>query len=1320
MAAAAASGAGGAAGAGAGGAGPAGRLLPPPAPGPPAAPAAVPPSAGPPRPSAPASRGPMPARIGYYEIDRTIGKGNFAVVKRATHLVTKAKVAIKIIDKTQLDEENLKKIFREVQIMKMLCHPHIIRLYQVMETERMIYLVTEYASGGEIFDHLVAHGRMAEKEARRKFKQIVTAVYFCHCRNIVHRDLKAENLLLDANLNIKIADFGFSNLFTPGQLLKTWCGSPPYAAPELFEGKEYDGPKVDIWSLGVVLYVLVCGALPFDGSTLQNLRARVLSGKFRIPFFMSTECEHLIRHMLVLDPNKRLSMEQICKHKWMKLGDADPNFDRLIAECQQLKEERQVDPLNEDVLLAMEDMGLDKERTLQAEQSGTTMNLSVPQVQLINPENQIVEPDGTVNLDSDEGEEPSPEALVRYLSMRRHTVGVADPRTEVMEDLQKLLPGFPGVNPQAPFLQVAPNMNFMHNLLPMQNLQPTGQLEYKEQSLLQPPTLQLLNGMGPLGRRASDGGANIQLHAQQLLKRPRGPSPLVTMTPAVPAVTPVDEESSDGEPDQEAVQRYLANRSKRHTLAMTNPTAEIPPDLQRQLGQQPFRSRVWPPHLVPDQHRSTYKDSNTLHLPTERFSPVRRFSDGAASIQAFKAHLEKMGNNSSIKQLQQECEQLQKMYGGQIDERTLEKTQQQHMLYQQEQHHQILQQQIQDSICPPQPSPPLQASCENQPALLTHQLQRLRIQPSSPPPNHPNNHLFRPPSNSPPPMNSAMIQPHGAASPSQFQGLPSRSAIFQQQSESCSPPPSVALTCLGMQQPTQSQQVTIQVQEPVDMLSSMAAPAAGSAGRGISMSPSASQIQMQHRTNLMATLSYGHRPLSKQLSADSAEAHSLNVNRFSPANYDQAHLHPHLFSDQSRGSPSSYSPTTGVGFPPTQALKVPPLDQFPTFPPSAHQQPPHYTTSALQQALLSPTPPDYTRHQQVPHILQGLLSPRHSLTGHSDIRLPPAEFAQLIKRQQQQRQQQQQQQQQQQEYQELFRAMNQGDAGSLVPSLGGQSMTERQALSYQNTDSYHQHHTSPQHLLQIRVQECISQVSSPTPTHGYAHQPALLHSESMEEDCSCEGAKDGFPDSKSPRTLTKGCHDSPLLLSTGGPGDPESLLGTVSHAQELGIHPYGHQPPAAFSRNKVPSRESVLGNCMDRSSPGQAMELPDHNGLGYPTRPSVSEHHRPRTLQRHHTIQNSDDAYVQLDNLPGMSLVAGKALSSARMSDAVLSQSSLMGSQQFPDVENEECGVSLGAHEQSDGSQHVNSSCYPSTCITDILLSYKHPELSFSMEQAGV
>ncbi|XP_014681355.1 PREDICTED: serine/threonine-protein kinase SIK3 homolog [Priapulus caudatus] len=167
----------------------------------------------------------------------------------ATHVVTRSKVAIKIIDKTQLDEDNLKKIFREIQIMKLLGHPHIVRLYQVMETERMIYLVTEYASGGEIFDHIVAHGRMAEREARKKFKQILAAVSYCHGRHVVHRDLKAENLLLDASQNIKIADFGFSNHFEVDQKLSTWCGSPPYAAPELFIGKQYDGPKVDIWSM---------------------------------------------------------------------------------------------------------------------------------------------------------------------------------------------------------------------------------------------------------------------------------------------------------------------------------------------------------------------------------------------------------------------------------------------------------------------------------------------------------------------------------------------------------------------------------------------------------------------------------------------------------------------------------------------------------------------------------------------------------------------------------------------------------------------------------------------------------------------------------------------------------------------------------------------------------------------------------------------------------------------------------------------------------------------------------------------------------------
>ncbi|KAL0114394.1 hypothetical protein PUN28_011563 [Cardiocondyla obscurior] len=261
--------------------------------------------------------------IGKYKLLKTIGKGNFAKVKLAKHVPTGKEVAIKIIDKTQLNPGSLQKLFREVRIMKMLDHPNIVKLFQVIETEKTLYLVMEYASGGEVFDYLVLHGRMKEKEARAKFRQIVSAVQYCHQKKIIHRDLKAENLLLDSEMNIKIADFGFSNEFTPGNKLDTFCGSPPYAAPELFQGKKYDGPEVDVWSLGVILYTLVSGSLPFDGSTLRELRERVLRGKYRIPFYMSTDCENLLKKFLVLNPTKRASLENIMKDKWMNTGYED-------------------------------------------------------------------------------------------------------------------------------------------------------------------------------------------------------------------------------------------------------------------------------------------------------------------------------------------------------------------------------------------------------------------------------------------------------------------------------------------------------------------------------------------------------------------------------------------------------------------------------------------------------------------------------------------------------------------------------------------------------------------------------------------------------------------------------------------------------------------------------------------------------------------------------------------------------------------------------------------------------------------------------------
>lgn len=285
--------------------------------------------------------------IGKYRLLKTIGKGNFAKVKLAKHVPTGKEVAIKIIDKTQLNPGSLQKLFREVRIMKILDHPNIVKLFQVIETEKTLYLVMEYASGGEVFDYLVFHGRMKEKEARAKFRQIVSAVQYCHQKKIIHRDLKAENLLLDSEMVIKIADFGFSNEFTPGNKLDTFCGSPPYAAPELFQGKKYDGPEVDVWSLGVILYTLVSGSLPFDGSNLKELRERVLRGKYRIPFYMSTDCENLLKKFLVLNPARRASLETIMKDRWMNIGYEDDELKPYIEPAMDFEDLKRIEILTE-------------------------------------------------------------------------------------------------------------------------------------------------------------------------------------------------------------------------------------------------------------------------------------------------------------------------------------------------------------------------------------------------------------------------------------------------------------------------------------------------------------------------------------------------------------------------------------------------------------------------------------------------------------------------------------------------------------------------------------------------------------------------------------------------------------------------------------------------------------------------------------------------------------------------------------------------------------------------------------------------------------
>ncbi|XP_064180796.1 MAP/microtubule affinity-regulating kinase 3a isoform X4 [Anguilla rostrata] len=342
--------------------------------------------------------------IGNYRLLRTIGKGNFAKVKLARHILTGREVAIKIIDKTQLNPTSLQKLFREVRIMKILNHPNIVKLFEVIETEKTLYLVMEYASGGEVFDYLVAHGRMKEKEARAKFRQIVSAVQYCHQKHIVHRDLKAENLLLDADMNIKIADFGFSNEFTMGNKLDTFCGSPPYAAPELFQGKKYDGPEVDVWSLGVILYTLVSGSLPFDGQNLKELRERVLRGKYRIPFYMSTDCENLLKRFLVLNPAKRGTLEvredgenQIMKDRWINAGCEDDELKPFVEPELDISDQKRIDIMvgmgysREGIQESLARMKYDeitatylllgrKSSELEANDSSSTSNLSLAKV----------------------------------------------------------------------------------------------------------------------------------------------------------------------------------------------------------------------------------------------------------------------------------------------------------------------------------------------------------------------------------------------------------------------------------------------------------------------------------------------------------------------------------------------------------------------------------------------------------------------------------------------------------------------------------------------------------------------------------------------------------------------------------------------------------------------------------------------------------------------------------------------------------------------------------------------------------------------------
>ncbi|PTU22606.1 hypothetical protein P175DRAFT_0507427 [Aspergillus ochraceoroseus IBT 24754] len=278
---------------------------------------------------------------GQWALGKTLGAGSMGKVKVGKNMESGEQVAVKIVPRQSTEEhrnareaeraDRSKEIrtAREAAIVSLVNHPYICGMRDVVRTNYHWYMLFELVNGGQMLDYIISHGKLKEKQARKFARQIVSALDYCHRNSIVHRDLKIENILISKTGDIKIIDFGLSNLFSPKSLLKTFCGSLYFAAPELLKAREYTGPEVDVWSFGIVLYVLVCGKVPFDDQSMPKLHAKIKQGVFEYPPGLSTECRHIISRMLVTDPKQRASLAEIMNHPWMNKGFSGPPDNHL-------------------------------------------------------------------------------------------------------------------------------------------------------------------------------------------------------------------------------------------------------------------------------------------------------------------------------------------------------------------------------------------------------------------------------------------------------------------------------------------------------------------------------------------------------------------------------------------------------------------------------------------------------------------------------------------------------------------------------------------------------------------------------------------------------------------------------------------------------------------------------------------------------------------------------------------------------------------------------------------------------------------------------
>uniref|UniRef100_A0A7S4Q2U6 Non-specific serine/threonine protein kinase n=1 Tax=Alexandrium monilatum TaxID=311494 RepID=A0A7S4Q2U6_9DINO len=335
-------------------------------------------------PQQPAQRGNTTKSIGHYVLGKTIGEGTFGKVKLGRHILSGERVAVKILEKEKIVEvADVERIAREVHILKLIRHPHIVQLYEIIETRGQLYLIMEYASGGELFDYIVAHGRVQEAEACRFFHQIIAGVEKVHAMNVVHRDLKPENLLLDEHKCIKIVDFGLSNVFREGQLLQTACGSPCYAPPEMVAGMAYVPGMCDLWSCGVILFALVCGYLPFEDQNTNNLYTKILAADYTAPAFISKSVKELIAGLLTVDPNQRYTIAHVRAHPWYRQVPESSVQPRELAPGQL--------GLDEDVLRELDAYGFPREYAVRCLELNKHNHLTTTYYLLVDKRRRVLE-----------------------------------------------------------------------------------------------------------------------------------------------------------------------------------------------------------------------------------------------------------------------------------------------------------------------------------------------------------------------------------------------------------------------------------------------------------------------------------------------------------------------------------------------------------------------------------------------------------------------------------------------------------------------------------------------------------------------------------------------------------------------------------------------------------------------------------------------------------------------------------------------------------------------------------------------------------------